>query len=233
VTLIEKMIAVNHTVIFEFCSREQRIVIDYPEPFLAVTGIRCNETGVYKANQNLQRFVQNPRIVVAKKVSSHNSIKDLAEHVSGLTDEEGVVVKFDDGRFVKIKAADYVLKHRALDGLRFEKDVLKLVLKNEIDDVLPLVTPEVHTRLVSYRDSVNHRVKMCTDEMNEIFDRLKTAPSRKEFAELVKDSPYRTGLFKMYGGQDYSLTEFLLTKCGSTTDVESVRWIVGKSYLEM
>jgi RNA ligase len=232
VKLIESMLAVNHTVIFEFCSREQRIVIDYPEPFLAVTGVRCNETGEYKSNRTLRWFVQNPRIIVARTISDHHGLGDLAKKVSGLLGEEGVVVKFDDGRFVKIKATDYCLKHRALDGLRNEKDVLQLVLKNELDDVLPLVTPEVRDRLVAYNESVWYRLNLAQQEMVGCFDRLKHLTSKKEFAEMVKDSVYKQGLFKMYDGKNYQLKDFVLTKCGSSTDVESVRWLIGKSYLE-
>jgi RNA ligase len=231
VRLIEAMLAVNYTVIFEFCSREQRIVIDYPDAFLAVTGVRCNETGEYKSNRNLQQFVQNPRIRIARNVSNHQGLKNLATQVAGLQGEEGVVVKFDDGRFVKIKATDYCLKHRALDGLRFEKDVLKLVLLNEVDDVLPLVTPEVRVRLEQYRESVWHRINLAQSELLECFDRLKNLTSKREFANMVKDSPYKSGLFKLYDGKEYHIKDYVLTKCGSASGVESVRWIIGKSFL--
>lgn len=230
---IEAMVACHHTPIFEFCSREQRIVIDYPEPKLVLTAVRSNVTGEYLKFSELRTSLFNREIDLVKNVyTSDDSIGEFANVIKDLQGEEGVVIKFDDGRFVKIKAADYVLKHRALDGLRFEKDVLKLVLLNEVDDVLPLVTPEVRVRLELYRESVWNRINMAQNELLGSFERLSHLKEKKDFAALVKDSPYKNGLFKLYDGKEYHIKDYVLSKCGSITDVESVRWLIGKSYLE-
>jgi RNA ligase len=227
---IDGVMRCNMTPIFEFCSRAQRIVIDYPEPKLVLTGVRCNVSGRYI--QDLRRYAVSPLIDVVRKQIGYTELKELAKEVGEMLDQEGVVVKFEDGRFVKIKAADYVLKHRALDGLKFEKHVLKLILLNEVDDVLPLVTPEVRKRLEDYRESVLNRVTMAQNEMLGCFERLSHIKEKKMFAELVKDSPYRNGLFKLYDGKDYLIKDYVLSKCGSATAVEEVRWIIGRSYSE-
>ena len=57
---------------------------------------------------------------IKKKALSDPVVIDPTGKVNDLQGEEGVVVKFVDGRYVKIKASDYVMKHRALDGLRLE-----------------------------------------------------------------------------------------------------------------
>lgn len=218
------------TPIFEFCSREQRIVIDYPESRLVVTGIRNNKTGGYI--YNLRQYVDNPRIDVVRKHTGYFNLKELAKEVGEMLDQEGVVVKFEDGRMVKIKATDYVLKHRALDGLKFEKDVLKLILLNEVDDVLPLVTPEKRKQLEGYRDSVIHHVQIVQKEFDATWARLSYVPTKKEFAELVKDQRFRSGLFAKYDGREFFVKDYILTKCNSSTAVEEVRSLIGKSYLD-
>jgi RNA ligase len=220
------------TPIFEFCSREQRIVIDYDEPKLVLTAIRSNRTGAYLDLEPLKEVYESIDFVQTV-TTSHMSLSQFAKSVKEVRGVEGVVVKFADGRFVKIKGDDYCLKHRALDGLRFEKDVLALVLKNELDDVLPLVTPEVRERLEKYRDSVQHRIQLAKEELDGIWTRLSFVPTKREFAELVKDSIYKTALFKLYDGKTYSFEDFVLSKCGSSTDVESVRWLIGTSYYEI
>jgi RNA ligase len=167
------------------------------------------------------------------EVEPNTSVTDLAAIVKDWVGKEGVVVKFADGRMVKIKGEDYCLKHRALDGLRFEKDVLKLVLENKIDDVLPLVTDEVRARLVAYNDSVLRSIVNHNKSMYAQYVNLKaTTDSRAEFAKKALNSPYKTGLFKLYENKSYTLVDFALNKCGSSTDVESIRWLIGKSYLE-
>lgn len=232
---IENCINMGYTPIFEFCSRANRVVIDYPETKLVWTGLRHMKTGKYEPLHVLKTLGEEHKPMDFVKVVSteYASMKELVELVQNSTSgEEGVVIKFASGRMAKTKCADYVLKHRTLDGLRFEKDILKMVLTGVIDDVLPLVQPDIKARLVAYNESVLRRVQMAQDEMQNCFDNLKHISSKKNFAELVKQSPYRAGLFKMYDGKEYSIKDYILTKCGSSTDVESVRWIIGKGYAE-
>lgn len=231
-SFIERCLKDELTPIFEFCSREQRIVIDYPEPALVVTGVRSNQNGEY-ITVSLRHYVGDPRIDVVRTVSTGtNNISEYAKIVKELKGQEGVVVKFWDGRFCKIKGDDYCLKHRALDGLRFEKDVLRLVLENGVDDVLPLVTEEMKVRLLAYQESVQGNVRAGERELVGLFEKYRNVATKKEFAELVTKSPYKTGLFKMWDGTEYSLAKMVLSKCNSATSVEEVRWLIGKSWNE-
>jgi RNA ligase len=229
--LIKDCLELGLTPIFEYCSRDQRIVIDYPEPKLILTGIRSMVTGRYLSLDLTDQLAEDHVDRVPLAVSEGSSINDLAAWVKSLQGQEGVVVKFADGRFVKIKAEDYVLKHRALDGLRFEKDVLALVLKNELDDVLPLVTPDVKERLVKYRDSVQHMLELHQLRMEyEYKSMFANSADRKGFAAQALVSPYKVGLFRMYEGKFFSLTDFAKTKTGSASSVEEIRWLIGPSY---
>lgn len=234
---IQQCLQDNMTPIFEFCSREQRIVIDYEVPRLVLTDIRCNETGryidiYYCAGFQRGYIPEEVELVRPFDGIDSNNITEFAAVVKTLLGEEGVVVKFGDGRFVKIKADDYCLKHRALDGLRFEKDVLRLVLENKLDDIYPIVTPEMKERLVAYSTSVLNRYRMVATEIVEMFERNRHVASKKDFAELVVKSPYKTFLFKLWDGKELALADYILSKCGSSTGVEEVRWAIGKSWNE-
>jgi len=227
---IFQCIADNLTPIFEYCARDQRIVIDYAVSALILTGIRDNGTGAYFDIYDHGGYVPDRVKIVRKVFSSNDNIADFTLVIKELMGAEGVVVKFEDGRFCKIKGDDYCLKHRALDGLRFEKDVLQLVLKNELDDVLPLVADDVKERLTAYRDSVLHRLEFARQELVGMWERHRGLPSKKEFADMIKNSPYKTGLFKMWDGREYSLADFVLSKCSTQTTVDEVRWLIGKEY---
>ena len=222
------------TPIFEYCSRDQRIVIDYAEPSLVLTAMRDTVTGKYVTYDELVAYAIAYELPVVQPLwNSTTSMSDIATAVRPMVGQEGVVVAFDNGFRVKIKADDYCLKHKALDGLRLEKDVLRLVLQNSLDDVLPLVMDDVKERLIAYRDSVQHRLEIARQEMMAVFDRHRDLPSKKEFAEMVKNSPYKTGLFKLWDGKEYSLVDYVLTKCNTQTQVDEVRWLVGKSYYDI
>jgi RNA ligase len=222
------------TPIFEYCSRDQRIVLDYVEPRLVLTAMRDTVTGKYVTYSNLVAYARAYELPVVQPLwNNYDSMSIIAEAVRPMVGQEGVVVAFDNGFRVKIKADDYCLKHRALDGLKFEKDVLRLVLQNSLDDVLPLVMDDVKERLITYRDSVQHRLEIARQEMMAVFDRHRNMPSKKEFAEMVRNSPYKTGLFKLWDGKEYSLADYVLTKCNSQTQVDEVRWLIGKSYYDI
>jgi RNA ligase len=232
-TFIECCLSLGTTPIFELCSRANRVVLDYPETKLILTSIRGNSTGVYinyDAMVNLANRYSIP--VVQKVVDGSSTLSEVASKVKTWIGAEGIVVAFDDGFRVKIKAEDYCLKHKALDGLKFEKDVLKIILTGGLDDVLPLVTDDIKDRLVNYRESVLTNLIGHQKAMEELFEALKVVTVKKEFAELVKSSPYRHGLFKMFDGKSYSLTDTAISNCGTIKDVENVRWLIGKSYLE-
>lgn len=238
-SFITECVESNITPIFEYCARDQRIVIDYIDSKLVLTGVRFNETGTYV--QNLRSFLIQfgsseddfGLIDTVREVyTSRAKIAEFAKVVNDLQGEEGVVVKFVDGRYVKIKASDYVMKHRALDGLRFEKDVLRLVLENSIDDVLPLVTPDMKVRLESYRDSVLTNIKAkdsYIDYQYAVWEALARG-DRKHFASYVNGSKLAPFMFAKYSGKDGSVTSYLKKHLSSQTAIDEAREFIGKSW---
>lgn len=76
-------------------------------------------------------------------------IKNILENVRGLRGREGVIIRFADGHMLKIKAEEYVRIHNLLDDVRADKNVLKLALNNELDDVIPMLPPEEVIRVES------------------------------------------------------------------------------------
>ena len=222
------------TAIFEYCARDQRIVIDYAEPKLVLTSIRRNATGEYADSYGLEVFMRQFDLIDRVKVVARNdsTISELAEYIRTLTNAEGVVVKFADGRFVKIKAEEYCLMHRSLDDLRFEKDVLALVLDGKLDDVLPLVHADKRMQLTAYQESVFSNIQKRTHEMDAEYAEFSKLTDRREFAAVVKNSVFRPNHFARLSGKKYDLESVARDQCSSATKVESVRWLIGKSYYE-
>jgi RNA ligase len=160
-------------------------------------------------------------------------LSELAAFVKGLTDDEGIVIKYANGLFVKIKADDYVLKHRALDGLRSEKDVAALILNDLLDDVLPIVDEKLRERLVNYRASLWQNILDQEDQLQAAWLSIKHLKgNRAEFAREATKHTFRQFLFKMLDGKKVSLREYALLKTGSNASVEENRWLFGKPYLE-
>lgn len=230
----------NYTPIFEFVSRDNKIVIDYPQSALILTSIRSMDTGEYiDIREFLSQYLSSEIDVVDTVFTNHSNISEFASVVKDLKGEEGVVVKFKSGKFVKIKADEYCAFHKMLDVVKHEKDVLRLVLENKIDDVLPLVSVEMQRRLCTYSQSVLGTIMYHDDYCKDVFIKLyaMTGDNRTRFASYMKEyfsnveyERYSAQIFKHYSGKETSFKNLVLKRCSSSTDVESVRWLIGTSF---
>jgi len=152
---IKVMLLKGKTPIFEFCSRKNRVVIDHPEDRLVLLAVRENATGKYSSFGILSVYATLYGIEVAQMLlDQKSSLEDIAKTVKDLVGTEGVIVQFNDGFRIKIKAEDYLRKHGALDGFRSDKRTLELVLGSALDDVLPLLDAEMKDRIQRFRDHV-------------------------------------------------------------------------------
>jgi T4 RnlA family RNA ligase len=157
VRLAYEAAALGATPQFEWCSSAaQRIILDYPEASLILLALRDNQTGRYWPQPEVEQCARDFGVPCITRLDG-----EVSDHVvylrtlSELTGIEGEVVVFQDGRRYKAKTAEYLRMHRALAGLVQEKDVLALVLSNELDDVKALLSFDLASRLDAFADGVN------------------------------------------------------------------------------
>ena len=233
--MCRSLIMQNYTPIFEFCSRDQRIVLDYPDTMMPLTAMRCNVSGKYVSRVLLEVTGTDYMWSVVDVIDSTDflSIRALANVVKDWADAEGVVVAFPSGFRVKIKAADYVMKHKALEGLRFEKDVVELILTNKLDDVISFLAKDQQDRLIAFRDAVISNIHKANQNIRKIFLEIsKQTTNRAEFANGVKTYPPHLSqfLFGLYSGRAISLQDVVLKSCTNSTRLETMRWAIGPSF---
>lgn len=225
----------NWTPIFEFCSRKNRVVIDHPVTRLVLIGIREINTGKYLPYNDMVSYGRMFDIEVVKSYLSSNNeeFADFVKTISELQDDEGIVVKLEaggmSGHMIKIKAAEYVRRHKAVDNLKFEKDCLLLALNNEIDDVYPILSPDLTNHIKDYLDDFwlcfDDKIRTILKEYEGVYD----IPSRKDFAMSIKDNPHKSFLFSMKDGGDLfeMLILFCKKSCGTLASTKSLREFLG------
>lgn len=98
-------------------------------------------------------------------------VNDLVDMVRPLESLEGVVVAFEDGHRVKIKADQYVRIHKMIDMVSAERHVINLFLNNELDDIIPQLD-------AGFKEKVDNDVKRylkahknCVERISEAVDR--------------------------------------------------------------
>jgi len=234
-TFIKKCIQKGTTPIFEWCSRKNRIVVDYPKDNLILTGIRYNDTGKYVQYQTMNTYATAWNIPVVKAIAGDETdLTKIVDHIRKWDDGEGVVIRFDDGHMVKVKADDYVLRHKSKEQINQEKNVLQVILDDSVDDVVPLLTPDDATRLKAFQNAFWLAVDDLASEMADMYNAgCLMYPDRKDFATQfvqTKILPIHAPImYAMKGGKGsrQTIVDMISKSLTTQTKIDQNRWLFG------
>ncbi len=226
----------DFTPIFEWCSRKQQIVVDFPQDMLYLTAIRDIETGEYVSYPVMKELAEEHNVSIVPLFSMENSsTEELLKKLVDVENMEGVVVRFDDGDMIKVKTAWYALRHKSKDMITREKDVLDIILNNKLDDIKSFLEENDVKRLVNFSDKVMENIII---KAKEIYDglndrRRNLGNDRKRFALEVAqniDPVERSIYYRLWDNLscDWNdvlgcLVDFLKANISTKTKVEEVR----------
>ena len=240
---IRMAMAHNMTPIFEWCSRKNRIVVDYPIDRLVLTAVRHNEKGSYIPYRALQNFAKDYDLDLVKVIDSNSSdINGLVDTIRAWESDEGVVVRFDApratawpgyGHMLKIKADAYLVLHRSKDAISCEKNIIEVVVNDQVDDLIPVLTDDDAKRLRDFQRAFWMGVDDMASEMVDVYlDGGVDIVEQKDFAQKFVHSlpkqwhPFMYGLRKAKGARDMLVDS--VSKCTvSQTKIDSSRWMWG------
>lgn len=150
----------GYTPIFEWCSRKQRIVLDYREDQLILTAIRDITTGRYMSHELMEAHAEAYRIPVVRTwdIGIHMDNKTMSSfvnYVRDLEDLEGFVVRFNDGHMLKLKCHWYLQIHKAKEAILQDRNIVELILDEKLDDVKAHLPQEDRDRLSQFESQFN------------------------------------------------------------------------------
>jgi len=242
------MISNNFTPIFEWTSRKQKIVVDYPVDQLILIAIRNMHTGEYLPLETLENFGHLYRIPVVQSYGT--SISDINEFVQITrleTEGEGYVIRFFDGRMYKIKNEHYCRLHTTKEMLGLEKNVWDLALSESLDDAMAFMDDADRKRVEAFSDTLRHKISEKAHELdffvaatkNDIYEELSSTEvvdidkeAKKRFAmrEIGRVDPRLKGLcFQIWDGKESVplLTDFVRNHTGALPKLEGIRDLFG------
>ena len=225
--LCRELLESGTTPIFEFTSPENRIVLAYEETCLTLLAARETISGAYASHETLVKLGSDHGVPV---VGTLEPVRDYKTFIAGSRAMEGVegyVIAFDSGKRVKLKADAYVLRHKALEGVAYEKNLLAWIADDALDDVLPLLPDEIANRVRAYEQNVIARSQEHLSHIAEVVEAFKDA-ERKDFAMAVRekvDKRLQGIAFAIRDGNDGRavITEMLRRASGSENRVEHIR----------
>jgi RNA ligase len=234
VELIRGLIEGGVTPIFEWCSRKNRIVLDYPEDQLILTAIRDTATGLYIPYAEMVEIAEHAGIPVVKAVDglAVQNIELFVKQVREWDDGEGVVLRFDTGRMVKVKADDYVLRHKSKDSISQEKNVLQTILDDAVDDLVPLLTPEDAQRVEAFQNAFWMAVEDVGTEIHDLYRQIDKGQDQKEFATMAVASvlpQYQSFMYRLRKGDSVRdlLVDSIRKSLSTQTKIDQNRWMFG------
>lgn len=159
----------NVSLIFEWMSRVQRIVIDHPEDRLVLTAIRALDTGRYFSYKDMQETAEFFDIPCVERfhVEGNTSIEDIMEYIRAQEGTEGVVIRYGNGHMLKIKSEWYSAIHGAKELITQENNVVRLIINEEIDDAKALVLEEDRQNLDRYERDFWKKLNEFTSELED------------------------------------------------------------------
>jgi RNA ligase len=183
ITFASGLLQAGFTPIFEWCSRKQRIVLDYREDQLVLTAIRKIRTGVYETHESLQDFAEVFGIPLVRAYEPETDMKEFLETVRDMEDVEGFVVRFDDGHMLKLKCHWYLQIHKAKEAILQDRNIVELILDEKLDDVKAHLPQEDRFELDRFEHLFNIEVASACMTIERILEGIATdGVDRKTFA---------------------------------------------------
>ena len=90
---------------------------------------------------------------------------------------------------IKIKTDWYCLIHKTKDEIRFEKNMLRIILEDNLDDILPMITDKDREVVLNYASDIKKIIKRKSAEIILSSTLIRSvARDRKEAAQLLQSS---------------------------------------------
>lgn len=170
------------TPIFEYVAPTNRIVVNYQEENLIVTAIREVESGLYVDYQTMIRTAGYHNIPYVKAFY-FDDFTALEAYIESLENAEGVVVRFDGGHAVKCKGPWYVQIHRVKDRIVYDRNIVEIILDENLDDLLPFLMEDERTKIMQFQTDFWKEISVVSWEASQIFETIDALNmDRKTFA---------------------------------------------------
>lgn len=213
------------TPIFEYVSPTNKIVLNYEEPKLILLAVRNNLTGEYL----------NVPVPFFDKVVAHGSVEtkpeDFVETIRKLEGREGVVIRFNDGHMIKVKADEYVRIHKVKDRIREDRHIADIIVHEEVDDLISILDEVDVKRIRDYETWFNAGVQRVVARLNHLMERAHALDGNKKRValELVPNLAYKQDAKFIFGVLDGKVTdirtsvlEYVKTQLGNGARYDAV-----------
>lgn len=180
VTLVNDLLDIGITPIFEIIYPENQIVVNYGKrEELIFIGTVDNKTGLIDYEKYREEFEK--LCTVVKKHTIEDPIPEKTE---------GFVVQFKDGTCAKIKSYWYMNLHRLVADKDFYRMTLESLINNDDMEWLNDIPDEFYQEIEKHRKDVERKVSNETTRLVQLLTVIKEQHSKeKDIALRIKEFP--------------------------------------------
>lgn len=183
----------DYTYIFEYVGPGNKIVLDYKEEDLILTGIRHTVMGTYVLHNQLVALGKAFGIKVVDHYPVDAEFKldisDWDENIKLAFGVEGAVIRFDSGEMIKIKSEDYCRKHNSKELASSFKGLVGLIIDNKLDDVLPQLEEPQLSKVKAYAAKLDYFLSETSKNVLKIVDESRHLDQKSFALEVVCKNP--------------------------------------------
>ena len=183
---IAQLDSAGFTVNLEWCSPDNRIVLNYEEPVLTVLSVRSRVVGSYLFYEQIENIGIYPEIISRwterKEVNQPEITIPLIYEETGV---EGVVCRTDENLFFKVKCDAYCALHHMKDNINHPRRLYECVLLEATDDMKSLFhdDPSAIGIIEEMEDKVRVLYNNLSDTVERYYERNKHL-ERRDYAIL-------------------------------------------------
>ena len=202
----------GYTVIMEYVSPKNRIVLPYEDCNLVVLGVRNRNTFELMSQEEMYDIGLDA-YTAENFVSTVYDVPTFVNDIPQMKGIEGFVIRLKDGTMVKCKTDEYVSLHHAKDSITAPRRLMDVVLQEASDDLRQMFADdeqalaEIENMEVYVSNLVNHLMKPVT-----AFYEAHRALERKDFAIKGQQELSREQfslVMGMYSGKEIDYKDFI------------------------
>lgn len=185
---------------FEWVGPDNLHIVPYNVNRLVHLATRCQYSGVYMIDSG--RYPDE-----AKRFSYWDyGGEDWVKYAKEMEEGEGFVFVFNYDQFYKVKADQYVLRHRVKSDFDKLEAVIELIFEDKVDDLIPMLNQEQQKKLLNFQDFILNCFEIYLLTIDITLLNMKNK-SRKDFAIHVNSmnvpAYVRCCFFAALDGKDY------------------------------
>ncbi len=230
---VQDLELLGYTVIFEYVSPKNRIVVHYPDDRLIVLAVRNRLTGEYIPLDELTNY-RELRNHAIRKVECENVI-EFINSISTIEGIEGYVLLLEDGLRIKVKTQWYLERHRLRDNLTNPRNLGLAIINQKIDDLRTILSDDKdNLAIIEHNEHKVREIYHYVSTNVENFYQENKKLSRKDYA--IKGQKEHREIFPVlmqrYTNDDVDYSRFVEQVINKSSYEDYVDYVDGKINVE-